>query len=144
MYAALMPQQIEIRVVQGLRTWDDQLKIWEQGRDGNPGPVVTNARPGYSMHNFGLAFDCMPDKVWGVPWTPDGDAKDEHYAKMVAAGMAQGLNCGANWHSFHDTPHFQIAGLPETPTDAMRADFANGGLAEVWSNVLAGKYTEAI
>lgn len=143
MYARLMTQQIEIRVVQGLRTFADQQKLYMQSRTVPPtGPRVTDAPGGYSMHNFGLAVDCMPDKVWGVPWTPDDDAKDDHYRNMVNAGEVLGLNCGALWHSFVDTPHFQLRGVPDTPTDAMRADLASGGLPLIWSNTLAGKYTE--
>ncbi|MEO8506247.1 MAG: hypothetical protein ABI593_01300 [Betaproteobacteria bacterium] len=30
---------------------------YRQGRLGNPGPRVTNARDGQSNHNFGIAWD---------------------------------------------------------------------------------------
>lgn len=141
MYASLMPLQIEIRVTQSLRTWPQQNADYAKGRT-TPGPKVTNAPGGYSMHNFGLAVDCCPEKIWGQTWTPDWDGNDIHYARMVAAGEAQGLNCGADWHSFKDEPHFQVSGVPTTPTDAMRDDFSKGGLPLVWSNVMAGTYSE--
>jgi peptidoglycan L-alanyl-D-glutamate endopeptidase CwlK len=131
---SLLPQQIEIRVTTSLRTFAEQNILFAQR------PKVTNAPGGYSMHNFGLAVDCVPDSVWGQPWTPDWDGKDVHYAKMVAAGVAQGLVAGADWHSFVDEPHFQWGGLPDTPTDAMRADFYAGGLTLVWQKTLAGDY----
>lgn len=134
MDVALLAQQIEIRIVQGLRTYAEQDAIFAQI------PKVTNARSGYSMHNFGLAVDCVPDMVFGEPWQPDWSAKDEHYARMVAAGVAQGLVAGANWHTMVDMPHMQLAGLPVTPSDQMRADFAAGGLELVWQQFDSGVY----
>lgn len=132
----LIAQQIQIRIVQGLRTYAEQDAVFAQR------PKVTNARGGYSMHNFGMAVDCVPDLVLGEPWSPDWNTKDDHYARMVAAGVAQGLIAGANWHSLVDMPHFQLANLPVTPTGKMRADFATGGLSYVWEQYDSGTYTE--
>src|ERR1019366_7994694 len=61
----LAGKRITIRVGQGLRTWAEQQSLWQEGRDGNgnvidDAKVVTNARPGYSWHNFGLAVDVCP------------------------------------------------------------------------------------
>lgn len=134
---------IEVRVTQGLRNLDEQNYLYAQGRT-RPGGVVTNARGGYSMHNFGLAVDLCPGKMDGQPWSPDWQGADQHYALMVQAGMRAGLNCGANWHTLKDEPHFQVAlPLPATPTDAMRADLGNGSmqwLKVVWAKVDAGVY----
>jgi peptidoglycan L-alanyl-D-glutamate endopeptidase CwlK len=134
----LLSAQIQIRVVQAFRTYAEQDAIYDQGRT-TPGPIVTEAIGGYSNHNFGMAVDCMPDLVWGEPWTPDPDGNDMHYAKMVAAAEAQGLVAGAEWHH-KDMPHFQLAEMPATPTDAMRRDFAVGGLPLVWKNADSGAY----
>lgn len=135
MATALETVGITIRVTQGLRTFAEQDHLFAQR------PKVTNARGGYSMHNFGLAVDCVPDKVHGEVWQPDWDGKDDRYAQMIAAGVAQGLNAGANWHTFVDLPHFQWPGIPDTPTDLMRQDFSSGGLSLVWSKVLVGDYS---
>src|SRR5271170_6176713 len=71
---------IEIRVVQGLRTFAEQDGLYAQR------PRVTNAAGGYSMHNFGLAVDCVPSlAAIGDPYAPDWDGKDDHYTAMVAA-----------------------------------------------------------
>ena len=136
MAAALENVGITIRVTQGLRTFEEQNALFAQV------PKVTDAPGGYSMHNFGLAVDCVPDRVHGVVWQPDWDGKDDRYAQMVAAGVAQGLNAGANWHSFVDRPHFQWGGIPDTPTDLMRQDFYSGRLALIWSKTLSGAYNE--
>src|SRR5881397_2564020 len=42
---------ITIRVISGLRTYDEQNDLYAQGRT-EPGKIVTNARGGYSNHNF--------------------------------------------------------------------------------------------
>ena len=47
---------ISIKVISGLRTYAEQNALYAQGRT-EPGRVVTNARGGYSNHNFGIAFD---------------------------------------------------------------------------------------
>jgi peptidoglycan LD-endopeptidase CwlK len=134
---SLAAQGLYIRVTQGLRTFQDQNDLFAQR------PEVTNAPGGYSMHNFGLAVDCAPSlDPLGQPFDPDWNGSDAHYAAQVAAGEAQGLTCGANWHSFKDEPHFQWGGLPDTPTDQMRIDYYSGGLSLVWRNVLSGAYSE--
>jgi len=45
---------VNIRVVQGYRTFAEQEALYAQGRS-KPGPIVTNARGGWSNHNYGLA-----------------------------------------------------------------------------------------
>lgn len=57
-----------MNVVQGYRGYQEQENIYSIGRKQdpetgtwvieNPGLVVTNALPGKSLHNLGLAFDC--------------------------------------------------------------------------------------
>ncbi|WP_246303048.1 M15 family metallopeptidase [Paenibacillus plantarum] len=46
---------INIVIVQGLRTMDEQAALYAQGRT-TVGSIVTNARAGYSYHNYGLAL----------------------------------------------------------------------------------------
>jgi peptidoglycan L-alanyl-D-glutamate endopeptidase CwlK len=47
---------IDLVVVQALRTKEQQDALYAQGRTA-PGRVVTDARPGFSWHNFGRAYD---------------------------------------------------------------------------------------
>jgi peptidoglycan L-alanyl-D-glutamate endopeptidase CwlK len=47
---------ITIKVIAGMRTYDEQNELFTQGRT-KPGRIVTNARGGFSNHNFGIAFD---------------------------------------------------------------------------------------
>jgi peptidoglycan LD-endopeptidase CwlK len=45
-----------IRVTSGFRSFEEQDRLYAQGRT-TAGQIVTNARGGESMHNFGVAFD---------------------------------------------------------------------------------------
>ena len=47
---------ITIKIISGLRTYAEQDALYAKGRTA-PGPKVTNARGGFSNHNFGIAFD---------------------------------------------------------------------------------------
>lgn len=91
---------IKLRVVSGLRTYEEQAALYAQGRTA-PGPVVTNARPGYSWHNFGLAFDVVPVDNGIENWA------STQWPEIGALGKALGLEWGGDWSSFVDKPHFQ-------------------------------------
>lgn len=92
---------IAIKVISGTRTYEQQNALYEQGRS-KPGRIVTNARGGYSNHNFGIAFDI------GV--FEGGRYLDESpaYKAVGALGMKLGLEWGGNWKTIQDEPHFQL------------------------------------
>ncbi|MFT3704625.1 MAG: M15 family metallopeptidase [Agriterribacter sp.] len=91
-------EDIILRIVQGLRTFEAQNDIYQQGRT-KPGAIVTNAKAGSSYHNYGLAIDVVQMKdgkpnwnynykklrpyykkyglTWGADWDGDGKTKDE-------------------------------------------------------------------
>lgn len=129
--AMLEGQGIFIRVASGLRTYAEQAALYAQGRGLSPGPVVTNARAGYSNHNFGCAVDCYPF-VHGDNGSIDFEEHTPQFAAMISAMKAQGLVWGGDWHSIHDAPHFQLANVPVTPTQEDRDAFSVGGLRAVW------------
>lgn len=137
---ALVKQNIVIRVVQGLRNWEDQAKLYAQGRTA-PGDIVTDAPPGHSMHEFGLAVDCEPSLNGpSSPYIQDGVAGSPRYLAMRAIAEAEGLVSGSRWVHPVDWPHLQLSGIPVSPTDEMRSDFMTGGLSLVWSKASTGKY----
>src|SRR5277367_4118825 len=127
---ALLPS-LSIQVTQGLRTWGAQDVLWQQGRT-TPGPIVTDAPAGYSAHNFGYAVDLVPEDV--MPGQPDWNVSSPAWQKLLAAGPSCGLAESATWRSFPDNPHFYLQELPANPTEAMREQFTDGGLMEVWRN----------
>ncbi|MEG2338743.1 MAG: M15 family metallopeptidase [Clostridium sp.] len=95
---------LDVIVTQTLRTVAEQNELYAQGRT-KPGKIVTKAKGGYSMHNYGLAFDIAIKVKGKIDW--DNEAL---YAKAGAIGQAVGLEWGGSWKSFKDTPHFQWTG----------------------------------
>lgn len=92
---------IAIKVISGTRTYEEQNALYEQGRS-KPGRIVTNARGGYSNHNFGIAFDIGVFE--GGRYLGESPA----YKAVGAIGMKLGLEWGGNWKSIQDEPHFQL------------------------------------
>jgi peptidoglycan L-alanyl-D-glutamate endopeptidase CwlK len=98
-------------IICGTRTFAEQADIYAQGRT-KPGPIVTKAAPGDSMHNYGVAIDFVVfdgvDEKGGVG-QPRWDSPLMAKAGQIALGM--GLDWGGAWQTFKDTPHIQLAGL---------------------------------
>jgi len=92
---------ITIKVISGLRTYDEQNALYAQGR-AKPGRIVTNARGGFSNHNFGIAFDIGVFR--GATYVPESP----QYKVVGALGAELGLEWGGNWTSLKDEPHFQL------------------------------------
>jgi peptidoglycan L-alanyl-D-glutamate endopeptidase CwlK len=143
MASGLEAEGVIIRVVQALRTCSEQDVLYSRGRDScghivNRAAVVTNCPGGKSYHNFGLAVDCVPSSHGsGGPFDPDWNSGHEVWKKMVTAGLAVGLDCGATWRTFHDFPHFQLTGrFPEgEPSAEVHEFYQHGGLHAVWDEV---------
>ena len=92
----------DVKAISGLRTWDEQDALYAKGRT-TPGPKVTNAKAGFSNHNFGLAIDI------GV-FSKDGKKyHGEHplYTELGPLGESLGLEWGGRW-KFRDEPHYQF------------------------------------
>lgn len=121
---------IPIVITQGLRTIAEQDELYALGRT-KPGSIVTNARGGYSNHNFGMAIDfalLMPDGK-AVSWDMKRDGNCNGTAdwhEIVTEAKALGFAWGGDWYSFKDYPHFEMTfGLTcaqlragKTPTQA--------------------------
>lgn len=92
---------IAINIISGTRTFDEQDALHAQGRS-TAGRIVTNARGGYSNHNFGIAFDI--GVFSGNRYLPESPL----YKAVGALGMELGLEWGGNWTTIVDQPHFQL------------------------------------
>ena len=124
----LLLEIIEIRVVQGLRTYGYQAQLYEQGRS-TPGNIVTNCKPGHSYHNFGLAVDVCPFVGGKADW----DDTHPAWKRIADLAVSIGFVAGANFQHFVDKPHLQMTGkFPVNPTDEVRQLFDAGGIVEVW------------
>lgn len=98
--------RMAVRIVQGLRTIEEQNKLYAQGRTA-PGPKVTNAKGGRSYHNYGTAFDfaLMYDTDWNgtyetLSWdiNKDGDLDGQKdWLEVVKIFVDMGWRWGADW-----------------------------------------------
>ncbi|WP_206604260.1 M15 family metallopeptidase [Aquimarina sediminis] len=91
---------IKLRVTSGLRTWEEQTRLYNKGRSA-PGKRVTNAKAGQSYHNYGLAFDVVEIKNGRAIW------KNPNWNKIARLGKSLGFEWGGDWRNV-DKPHFQM------------------------------------
>lgn len=104
-----------------LRTFAEQQALYDLGRSiKNPdgatkakplGNIVTNAMPGQSFHNFGLAIDIVlivdgKTAVWDTVKDFDTDHKAD-WMECVAIFKRHGWEWGGDFKSLKDYPHFQ-------------------------------------
>lgn len=95
-------------MISGTRTYAEQDALYAQGRTTG-GPRVTNARGGYSNHNFGIAGDFGVFQG-GRYLDSANPALASKIHKAVAAWVKANLpviEWGGDWTSFRDEPHFQ-------------------------------------
>jgi peptidoglycan L-alanyl-D-glutamate endopeptidase CwlK len=83
----------------------------------NQRPKITNAKGGQSIHNYGLAFDIV------LLYDNDGNGTFEEasysqirdfdkdtiadWKEVTDFFKSKGWECGADWKTFKDAPHFQ-------------------------------------
>jgi len=104
-------------ITSGYRTFEEQTRLHNQ----NP----SNAKPGYSYHNFGLAVDINIFKN-GVPILKKADSL-EKWKQSFVPQMAKdsGLRWVGKFGSYHDPVHFDFvpAGMN---SDKLRERVLNG------------------
>lgn len=98
-----------------LRTFAEQDALFAQGRT-KPGKIVTKARSGFSMHNYGLAIDVVllldrdgDGKYTEASWDTKGDFDADGIAdwmEIVRVFKEFGWVWGGDW-KFYDAPHFE-------------------------------------
>lgn len=99
---AAMPENVQIIVVKGLRTFAESDVIYAQGRTA-PGEIVTKAKAGQSYHNYGLAFDFAM-----ITDGKDDETVGPNWLKVVSIMESAGMTWGGNFpEGFHDNPHFE-------------------------------------
>ena len=106
-----------------LRTFAEQDALYAQGRTklfddkGKRLGVVTKAKGGQSIHNFGLALDIVllkdtnnDGKFESASWETnidfDKDGKSD-WMEVVNILKRNGWIWGGDWKSFKDAPHFE-------------------------------------
>lgn len=110
-------EKIYVLITSGFRGMEEQAALYGQGRQsyvyngkdyGNPNkPVVTQAKPGSSNHNYGLAVDFVlvsedgNTAIWEV---------NDKWRRVAAIGKELGFKWGGDWTSFKDNPHLEMMG----------------------------------
>lgn len=96
---------VPLVIVQSFRSSAEQAKLYAKGRPGGPpGPIVTNAKPGTSYHEYGLAFDVAVLKD-GKPTWPNDIAL---WTSIGTMGEALGLKWGGRFPGLKDYGHFEL------------------------------------
>ena len=110
--AACTAAGIPFRVTFTYRSMATQDALYAQGRT-KPGKIVTNARAGFSYHNFHLAYDATPECLLALPNWGDTPAHqhetDRVWALYGELGKQQGLRWGGDFHSIKDRPHMEAS-----------------------------------
>ncbi len=106
-----------------LRTIEEQDALYAQGRtklfdaNGKRLGIVTNAKGGQSIHNYGLALDIVllvdvdgngtfESASWDLKKDFDSDTKSD-WMEVVNILKNNGWTWGGDWVKFKDAPHFE-------------------------------------
>jgi len=90
---------VHVRITEVYRDPVRQAKLYAQGRS-EPGPIVTWARPGESLHSLGRAFD--------FTFRENGfDAPADWWEFAGQIGEWMGLRWGGRFKT-PDRPHFEF------------------------------------
>ena len=93
---------IDLLVVQGYRSLQEQAALYEAGRGPDGGRKVTNARPGFSWHNFRRAYDLAVVEGGKIIWN------SPKYTEAGKIGKSLGLVWGGDFKSVRgDLGHFE-------------------------------------
>lgn len=141
--AVLRKKGIEYWATDGFRTYGQQQELYAQGRvtkspswSTHPplGLPVTNARPGQSSHNFGLAFDFCRDRDGNPKNGLQPDWNLIEYAPLAFEARERGLDAAYFWTRFREGPHVQLNYKAKGITEPMlKAIFDRDGLPGVWT-----------
>ncbi len=108
-----------VRFAYTLRTMAEQDALYQIGRtklydnNGRKLGIVTNAKAGMSLHNYGLAFDIVlltnggNSASWDTAKDFDGDGESD-WMECVNIAKANGWFWGGNFRTFIDKPHFEM------------------------------------
>ena len=97
----------------GYRSAAEQDALYAQGRT-QPGSIVTNARGGYSQHNWGIVADFFQN-IRGREW------EVSFFNTVGPLAESLGLSWGGRWTDFTDRPHLYLPDWGDTPTPLINA-----------------------
>jgi peptidoglycan L-alanyl-D-glutamate endopeptidase CwlK len=98
--AAMSLLGLPVRVVEGYRSPERQTELYNQGRT-TKGNIVTNAKAGESLHNFGCAVDLVFRKQ-------GYNATNKQWKLLGDIGKVNGFEWGGDFKNFIDRPHLEM------------------------------------
>ena len=104
-----LPKNVRLRFAYTLRTIKEQNDLYAIGRT-KAGKIVTNAKGGQSIHNYGLAFDIvlLIDKDNNGTFETASWELDKNFYLVVNYFKSKGWEWGGDFKKFKDYPHFQL------------------------------------
>ncbi|TGB01674.1 peptidoglycan-binding protein [Halobacillus salinus] len=136
-------EKICVQISSGYRSLERQAALYGQGRKdyvwrgksyGSAGPIVTNAKPGQSVHNEGRAVDFFlvtsdgSKALWNV---------DNRWKRVAAIAKEIGFLWGGDWSSFPDYPHLEWS---ESSYDVLRRGDKGRAVSELQRTLCASGY----
>jgi peptidoglycan L-alanyl-D-glutamate endopeptidase CwlK len=92
---------IDVLITSTYRDKESQAALYAQGRTA-PGKKVTNAKPGYSFHNWRVAFDFVPIIHGKAQWS-----NDKLFIQCGEIAEKVGLEWAGRWRNFRELAHCQ-------------------------------------
>jgi peptidoglycan L-alanyl-D-glutamate endopeptidase CwlK len=112
------------------RSFELQAHLYALGRTiKNPEGIVTNAKPGLSFHNYGLAIDLV-FKTSAGEWT--WDKPRSLWMKLGSIAAEHGIEHGDR--GYEDLPHFQKV-FGQLPENLLACYNVNHSLQDVWNGL---------
>lgn len=102
---------IKVVITDDFRSFHEQDKLYAKGRSGE-GNIVTHAKAGESLHNYGLAVDfalITPENqvIWDLNYDGNGNSRSD-WMEVVEIAKGLGFEWGGDWKHFKDYPHLQM------------------------------------
>jgi len=91
----------DVKVISGTRSYMEQDALYAKGRTIPNTSIVTRAKAGFSLHNFGISADI------GIFKGKEYCGEHPLYNELGTLGKSLGLEWGGDW-KFVDEPHYQL------------------------------------
>jgi len=96
--------KLTVKLISGTRSYAEQDELFKKR------PKVTNARGGYSNHNFGIAWDIgiFSGNKYYTGATSTEEKTYIELSKLILPTLGDKLSWGGNWKSIVDRPHYEM------------------------------------
>lgn len=121
---------LTLKITDSLRSFEEQEMLYKKGRTG-PGKRVTNAKPGESAHNYGLAFDVAFEG--SDPYLESRIDSKEIWLRYGSICESNHMLWGGKFVTIDDNPHAEKTyGLTMRQ---LEEHYLEHGLASLWGRI---------